>query len=104
MARKVEITKQMIVEKTFEMIKVKGLEHFNARSVANVVGCSTQPIFSYYKSMEDLKLDIKKRALTVYYSYLAPAYNKIKPFKELGKAYIEFAKKEKNLLQIIIYG
>ena len=65
MPPKQRITREMILERAFAMFCQEGMEAVNARSVAKALNCSTQPIFSYYSGMEDLKstLDAKAHAL-----------------------------------------
>ncbi len=54
----------MILERSFEMFCREGMEVVNARSVAKALNCSTQPIFSYYTGMEDLKTTLEEKAKT----------------------------------------
>ena len=53
MPPKVKISKEDIVNTALELIK--NGEEINARSLAIRLNCSTQPIFSNFKTMEDLK-------------------------------------------------
>lgn len=65
MPPKQRINREMILERAFEMFLAEGMEVVNARSVAKALGCSTQPIFSYYIGMQDLRdaLNLKAREL-----------------------------------------
>lgn len=65
MPPKQRINREMILESAFAMFINEGMEVVNARSVAKALGCSTQPIFSYYTGMQDLRdaLDAKAREL-----------------------------------------
>ena len=51
MARKESITKQMIIDGAFELLKKEGVEAVTARKLAAHIGCSTQPIFRVYENM-----------------------------------------------------
>lgn len=62
MPPKQRITREMILEKSFVMFCEEGMGAVNARSVAKALECSTQPIFSYYAGMEDLKKTLEERA------------------------------------------
>ena len=55
MPPKQRITREMILETSFAMFCRDGMEAVNARSVAKALNCSTQPIFSYFAGMDDLK-------------------------------------------------
>ena len=54
MARKESITKTMLLEAAFELVKDEGIENLTARKLAAKAGCSTQPIFRTYKNMEEV--------------------------------------------------
>lgn len=62
MPPKQRITREMILERSFAMFSKEGMEVVNARSVAKALNCSTQPIFSYYEGMEDLKNTLDQKA------------------------------------------
>ena len=62
MPPKQRITREMILERSFAMFCEEGMEAVNARSVAKALNCSTQPIFSYFAGMEDLRNAIEQKA------------------------------------------
>ena len=62
MPPKQRITREMILERSFAMFCREGMEAVNARSVAKALNCSTQPIFSYFEGMEDLRSAIEQKA------------------------------------------
>ena len=62
MPPKQRITREMILERSFEMFSREGMEVVNARSVAKALNCSTQPIFSYFSGMDDLKTALEQKA------------------------------------------
>ena len=66
MPPKVKITKEEIIAAALELLRQKGLEAVNARAVAQMLGCSTQPIFSNYSSMADLQQDVLAAAYAEY--------------------------------------
>lgn len=102
MARKEMISKQMILDAAFEMAREEGLGNITARKLAEKAGCSTQPIFRTYQSMEQLIDDVYERAFLFfqdYYSYY-PKLGKT-PFSDLGMAYIAFAREEKELFRML---
>lgn len=101
MPPKQKITKEMILEAAFKITRELGFEAVNARSLAKVIGCSTQPIFSQYATMTDLKKE--------FYDYLTNYYNEYalgraggKNFSgDFGLAYIDFAINDSNLFQVL---
>ena len=61
MARKVSITKDMILEAALRMLIRDGYPSINIKTLAAEARCSTQPIAWHFENMEGLR-----RALTVY--------------------------------------
>lgn len=103
MPPKTKITKQHIIAASVEVVRDRGAEALNARAVAKKLNCSTQPIFSNYSSMEELKIDVVQSAKQLYQQHLDigmknPSYP---PYKASGMAYIKFAKEEKELFKLL---
>ena len=55
MPPKVRITKEEIIGTCLALVRENGADALNARSIAAALGCSTQPIFSNFSSMEELQ-------------------------------------------------
>jgi len=91
MPPKQRITREMIMERAFDMLCREGMDAVNARSVAKALNCSTQPIFSYYTGMQELRdtLDLKaqemfaEQVLSIKQSETWPT--------DLGEAFVRFA-------------
>ena len=66
MPPKQRITREMILESAFVMFCNEGMEVVNARSVAKALNCSTQPIFSYFTGMQELKDALDAKAKDMY--------------------------------------
>lgn len=101
MPPKQKITKEMILEATFKITREKGFESVNARSLAKAVGCSTQPIFSHYSTMTDLKKEFYRYLEKYYNQYALSRAQGENFFRSLGLAYIAFAKNDSNLFQML---
>lgn len=103
MPPKVKTTKEDIVNAAVQIVRQSGESALNARTIAAALGCSTQPIFSNFASMEELRLAVIAKADALCQAYVQreiesaifPAY------KASGRAYIRFAKEEKELFQLL---
>ena len=60
---KQRITKEMVVEAAFEIARNDGTEQVLVKNIAEKIGCSVQPIYSYCRNMDGLKADVTGRAL-----------------------------------------
>ena len=91
MPPKQRITREMILERSFEMFCREGMEVVNARSVAKALNCSTQPIFRYFSGMEDLKNALELKAKELFESALKVEDQPGDPMMNICKAYVSFA-------------
>ncbi|GMK37721.1 TetR family transcriptional regulator [Paenibacillus sp. CCS19] len=63
MPPRAEMTKEVILDAAFQMVREQGLDVLTARNIAQRLKCSTQPIYSAYGSMEQLKDDVYSRTV-----------------------------------------
>lgn len=103
MPPKIKITKEDIITASLDIIRENGVEALNARAIAKKLDCSTQPIFSNYSSMGELKNDVIQSAKQIYQKFIKigmkdPSYP---PYKGSGIYYIKFAKEEKELFKLL---
>lgn len=102
MARKETVTKQMILQNAFLLAKEEGIESVTARKLAAKMGCSTQPIFRVYENMTELWKEIYQEAIVSFAKYYETFHlDTDTPFIHLGIAYINFAKEEKKIFELL---
>lgn len=102
MARKELITKDRILNTAFELARVDGIESVTARKLAAQIGCSTQPIFRVYSNMNELYTEIYEKAIDSFGDYYENFKSDVEtPFIHLGLVYINYAKDEKRLFQLL---
>lgn len=95
------ITKEIILDAAFEIARTNGFSALSARSIAQHIGCSTQPIYWVYDNMELLRHDVAQRAID-YLNNIISAYHQTgKPVADLGLGYIYVAHKESLLFKAI---
>ena len=99
MPPKQRITREMILETSFSMFCREGMENVNARSVAKALGCSTQPIFSYYSGMEDLKNALESKAWACFAEEIEAAIEGDAPLLSCSLAYYRFAVAQPHLFR-----
>lgn len=103
MPPKIKVTKDEIIAAALQIVRQQGYNGLNARSIAAALGCSTQPIFSNFDSMEDLELAVVVAAAKLCRKFLEQeqALGKYPPYKASGMGYICFAKEEPHLFQML---
>ena len=100
MSKPVVITREIIGEAALNMIRESGLDSISARSIAERLGCSTQPIYKAYGSMKMLKEDTMAK-LADFMMESITSYKKTgSAFMDSGLGLIHFAKTEKVLFQL----
>lgn len=60
-----KVTKELLVKAGYFLTQEIGIENINARNLAKEVGCSTQPIFSQFESIEEVKQAIHDYACVI---------------------------------------
>ena len=103
MPPKIKVTKENILSAAVELVRECGAEALNARALAKKLGSSTQPIFSNYTSMEELKQEVIKSAEGIYKNYLNADMEKgeYPPYKASGMSYIRFAGEQQELFKLL---
>jgi AcrR family transcriptional regulator len=103
MPPKVKITKQDIIKSALDLIRSGGEGAINARSIAHELGCSTQPVFSNFASMEELQSAVIAAAYELYLGFikLEVESGKYPQYKAFGMAYVRFAKDERELFKLL---
>ena len=103
MPPKIKTTKDKIISTALQMVRESGADSINARDLAAVIGCSTQPIFSNFASMTELRLALVEKADELYQQYMQKEIDggKYPVYKATGMAYIRFAKDEKELFKLL---
>mgnify|MGYP002091888469 FL=1 len=97
MARTIKYSKEDILEKSVDFIKMYGYSKLTVRELANYIGCSTQPIFKNYANF-DMYKDELKLYLRKDYSTFIHKYVDIKDYLyTISYAYAFYAKKEPNI-------
>lgn len=71
MPPKARISKEMILDTVLGLAREDGFDTVNARRIVDRMNCSTQPIFTCYENMEELKRDFLEFAFAFYQQYVA---------------------------------
>lgn len=97
---KQRITKEMVVEAAFELAREEGMEQVLVKNIAEKLGCSVQPIYSYCSNMEELKKDVQRRTAVFFQEYVAAHVDKGDYFHSIGMSYLLLSKEEPNLFEL----
>ncbi len=101
MPPKPTITKQDILAAAVGLVREGGLGSVNARSLAQSLGCSTQPLFRVYGSMEELRADLKEELDRLYDAFMSQRMTEENRLLSQAIAYVAFARQEKHIFNAL---
>lgn len=100
---KQKITKKMVVDAAFGLARAGGMEQVMVKSIAEKLGCSVQPIYSYCNNMDGLRQDVTNQARQFVQSYVSARLDRHDLFRSTGRAYIQLAKEEPHILKMFVF-
>lgn len=102
MPPKVRITKEMILDTAFAIVRTEGCEQLNVRRIAERLGCSTQPVLYNFKTVDEIRKAVYRLADEYHTAYILPDEKTDKnPLLALGLNYIRFGCEEKHLFRFL---
>lgn len=102
MPPKAKITRDMVIEAAFTVARETGAKNINARTVAEKLGCSTQPVMYHFATIEELKRAAYAKTDQFHADYLMNIPETQEDIMlEIGLNYIRFAVKEPNLFRFL---
>ena len=96
-----KVTKDMIVSAAVEVVRQRGIENVNARTVAAQLHCSTQPVMYHFVTIDSLKRAAYAEADRMHTEYLMSIPPEQDPVLGIGLNYIRFAVKEPQLFRFL---
>jgi len=100
MPPKVKFEKKAILNAAFNVVRKHGWQGLTARSIANELNSSTNPIYSHLKSMKDLEEEVIKKAVDLFDEYIKTPRTGDK-WMDQGFGYLLFAVREKYLFKAV---
>lgn len=97
-----KITKEMILNAAFQITKTDGFDKVSNRTIAKKLNSSIRPIYYQFKNVDELNKELYTMISKYFYKYIM---NDIETsplsYKQIGINYINFAKKENKLFQLL---
>ena len=101
MAPKNKFTKEEMVEAALWVVRERGIDGLTAKTLADALDTSTQPVFTAFGSMDAVKREAYAAAVQVYDSYANAGLKEKIPFFGVGMQYIRFAREEPELYRML---
>ena len=102
MPTKIRISKDMILDAAFEIVRQDGMEKLSNRELAKKLKCSIRPIYYQFENVEEMQKELYIKIEQYFYEFLLDnMVEGIPQYKQIGINYIRFAKREKQLFQTL---
>ena len=103
MPPKPKFTKEEVITAALELVREQGEEALTARELGLRLGASARPIFTLFKSMEEVKAAVVERANGIYDAFCREEVERGRYplYKTFGMAYVRLAAEEKNLFRLL---
>ncbi len=101
MPPKPKFTREEIVNGALELVSEKGIEYLTTRNLGEWLGSSARPIFTVFKSMDEVVALVHAAATERFNSYIREIVDFTPAFKEAGIRMVRFAIREPKLFQLI---
>ena len=98
---KKRIAREDVLKSAYELVR-RG-EALNARSIAAELGCSTQPVYSCFKNMDELRAALAEEAKIQYRRYIDEYIARAgrTRYEAYGMGFVRFAIEERGLFRYI---
>ena len=102
MSTKIKISKDMILDAAFDIVRKDGMEKLSNRELANRLKCSIRPIYYQFENVQQMQKELYAKIEHYFYKFILDnMIEEIPKYKQVGINYIKFAQKEKRLFQIL---
>ena len=102
MPTKIRISKDMILDAAFEIVRQDGMEKLSNRELAKKLKCSIRPIYYQFENVEEMQKELYIKIEQYFYKFLLDnMVEGIPQYKQIGINYIRFSKREKQLFQTL---
>lgn len=90
-----------MVEAALRVVRAKGIDGLTAKTLADELGTSTQPVFTAFGSMDAVRREVYAAAVRVYDGYTNAGLKEKIPFFGVGMQYVRFAREEPELYRLL---
>jgi AcrR family transcriptional regulator len=101
---KQKINKKMVIDAAFEIARKNGYETVTVVQIADTLGCSVQPVYSYCKSMDGLREELKHRIHEYFRREMTAKIDVNDYYLSTARALMNLAVTETNLFRLFVHS
>lgn len=90
MPPKPRFTREELVDAALDIVSRKGIEALTARELGEALSSSARPIFTVFRSMEELQQEVRSAAMRRFESYAGRTMPGVPLFKQVGMQMVLF--------------
>lgn len=100
------IERKDVLAAAAEVVREEGEGALSVRAVAKKLGCSTQPIYTLFRSMDELRRSLVQEARARYRNYIEEYLTRggRSGYESYGMGFVRFAAEEKGLFRFLFLG
>ena len=101
MPPKAKYTREEIIDIAVDLAAERGINALTARELGAALGTSSRPIFTAFRNMDEVIMEVRKAALARFEVYARKAMEFTPVYKELGVQMIAFATEQPKLYRLL---
>lgn len=101
MAPRNKFTKEEMTAAAIQVVRKNGISSLTAQALAKKLNISTQPVFTCFGTISNLKSEVHTEAEKIFDSYVEEGLKERIPFLGYGMKYFKFAKEEPQLYRML---
>lgn len=101
MAPRNKFTRDEMIAAALRLVREKGMAALTAKSLAQELGVSTQPVFTCFSTMDELKREVRGVAERTYEGYIQKGLQTEWPFFGVGVQYLRFVRENPTLYRLL---
>ena len=101
MPPKAKFTREEIIDTAFNLLRQRVTAALTCRDIAAALGTSTRPIFTYFRTMDELKTEVRLSAENLYRKYSSEGLKEEIQFLGFGVQFVRFAREEPELYRLL---
>ena len=101
MAPRNKFTKDEMIAAAVRVVRKNGIGSLTAQALAKKLNISTQPVFTCFGTIGNLKSEVRTEADRIFDSYIDEGLKEKIPFLGYGMKYFKFAKEEPQLYRML---
>lgn len=101
MAPRNKFTREEMTAAAINVVRKNGIGSLTAQALAKELNISTQPVFTCFGTIGNLKSEVRTEAEKIFDSYIEEGLKEKIPFLGYGMKYFKFAKEEPQLYRML---